>query len=513
MRRRPWEVRLVLALGLLALIPAAARSESTSGVAEHNDRFSSALATGDFNGDGKDDLAVGVDGEDIGGAVHGGAVNVIYGSTSGLTPTDDEVWYQGTVGVLGGPEDDDRFGSDLASGDFNGDDFDDLAVGVPAEDVSAENAGAVNLIYGSAEGLTEVGDQLLTQGNPEEFDHFGRSLAAGDFDGDGIDDLAVGAPNEDLEGFGDESAGLVTRFLGSEAGLAETGFELNQNNVDHDQTETGDEFGASLAAGNLGLGIADDLVIGVPHEDFDEAHQGAVHVLFGGDGFSTQQFWHQDAAGIKNAGENSDEFGRSLAIANFGNGQPADLAIGVPREDVEIEAGQVDNAGVVHVLYGTPELGLTAANDQLWHQTVPGIAGRIEADDEFGYALTAGQLGNGLRADLAVSIIREDAGSGEGKGSVGAAQILFGTQNGLSSAGNELWHQDVEGIKDNAESNDRFGGTLASGNFGAGPIGDLAIGVTEEEFGDIRAGAANVIYGTENGLTADGDQFWHQVVP
>lgn len=90
-------------------------------------------------------------------------------------------------------------------GDFNGDGFADLAVGVPGEDTPAGtgNSGAVNIIYGSANGLTGDGSvptpRFFSQnavGVPgdgsEPNDYFGAALAAGDFNGDRFSDLAIG---------------------------------------------------------------------------------------------------------------------------------------------------------------------------------------------------------------------------------------------------------------------------------------------------------------------------------
>lgn len=144
----------------------------------------------DFDGDGFADLAVGVPGEDAnGGAGDTGGVSVIYGSAGGLsaTATPDQFWTQDSPNVEGAAEVNDDFGSALAAGDFNADGFTDLAIGVPGEDASATSDGGVNVIYGSAGGLsaTTSADQFWGQDSPgvedtaEASDYFGRELAAG----------------------------------------------------------------------------------------------------------------------------------------------------------------------------------------------------------------------------------------------------------------------------------------------------------------------------------------------
>ena len=87
------------------------------------------------------------------------------GSASGeLTDTGDQIWHQDSPGILGDAEADDSFGGALASGDFDGDGVEDLAVSVPGEIiVSAVGAGAVSILYGSDSGLTNTGDQLWHQ--------------------------------------------------------------------------------------------------------------------------------------------------------------------------------------------------------------------------------------------------------------------------------------------------------------------------------------------------------------
>ena len=257
------------------------------GVSERNDFFGNALTAGDFNGDGRDDLAIGVPREDVGKIKDAGVVQVLYGTKRGLTTKGDEYYHQNTRGIIGKAETSDQFGHELAAGDFNGDGRDDLAIGVPLENIgSIRDAGLVSVIYGSKSGLGTK-DAVFYQGRrgiagtAEAYDKFGYSLAAGDSNGDGRDELVVGTPYEDHSGRKD--AGALTVIYGSKRGLTRNDVILSQA-IDTivGAAETKDYFAHDVIFADFDGDGKHDLAAMVRGENFG-AHRSptATNVIYG----------------------------------------------------------------------------------------------------------------------------------------------------------------------------------------------------------------------------------------
>ncbi|TMA39219.1 MAG: hypothetical protein E6J79_04005 [Deltaproteobacteria bacterium] len=537
------------------------QNAGVDGTAATGNHFGATLATGDFNGDGFCDLGIGIPDEDLGTIVAAGAVQVLYGSPSGLRAANNQIWDQNKQGVEGFAAAGDRFGAALAAGDFDHDGFADLAIGVPRHDVgNAADAGAVNVLYGGPTGLSDAGNQLWSQrsvsvqGLAERGDHFGAALAAGDFDhdasadlgapivgftsegdgliavvtkqdgnkgpslgyslatcdfnGDGFADLAIGVPNEDVGAAVD--AGAVRVVYGSPQGLAVANNQLWDQNAGVDGTAaTGNHFGATLATGDFNGDGFCDLGIGIPDEDLGTiVAAGAVQVLYGspsGLRAANNQIWDQNKQGVEGFAAAGDRFGAALAAGDFDHDGFADLAIGVPGHDV----GNAADAGAVNVLYGGPT-GLSDAGNQLWSQRSVSVQGLAERGDHFGAALAAGDFDHDGFADLAIGVPDEDLGSIV---DAGAVNVLFGGPRGISALRNQFWNQS-RNLQGAAERGDHFGAALAAGDFNSDGFVDLAVGVPREDVGPVvDAGAVNVLYGTRHGLTFTGTQFWNQNRP
>ena len=489
------------------------------GTLEANDNFGEALAAGYFDGDGYADLAVGVPAENLGSATDAGGVNVLYGTASGLGTARNQFWTQDSPGIGDAAESGDRFGAALAVGDFDGDGFDDLAVGAPNEDYgSLVDVGQFHVFYGSGGGLTATGDFYLPSVPGAQSGYrLGAALAAGDFNNDGYDDLAVGGPGRDLGNAVD--AGLVAVLFGSASGLRSTGYQVWHQNVSGiaDVSENGDQFGSALAVGYFNDDGYADLAIGVPTENLGSATDaGAVHVLHGASGGLTasgSQFWHQDVTDIIGVANSGDLFGSALAAGNFDGVGNDDLAIGAPGESV----GSLAEAGAVNMIYSARFFGdgLVADANEIWHQDINDVLGVAEAGDRFGAALAAGYLGFGSTIDLAIGVPGEAVGN---VANAGAVYVIAGLlASGLNPADDQLWYQDVAGVLGVSGTNDAFGSAIAIANFNGDASGfgssDLAVGVPSEDFGSLsaNAGGVNVLYSAgEDGPTASGDELWRQ---
>ena len=477
-------------------------TQSTSGVAgsaETGDYFAVELAVGDFDGDGFGDVVAAAPYEDLGAKRDAGQIQVLYGSSGGVSTAGDDTIHQGTRNVVGRSIAEDLFGSALAVGDFNNDDFDDLAVGVPGKTVLDQpNAGWVTILYGDDRGLSGRGSVRIGQdsagvdGEPGAGDWFGHSVTSGDFNNDGFDDVAVGAPGDDDAGA--SWAGSVTVLYGGASGVTGTGSAFLHQAVDGvlDDAEAGDEFGWALTAADVDGDDHDDLAVAVPGESISAIAQAGIVQVFSGSPTGVvvdgNVALHENTPGVPGVPEAYDRFGTSLDGGDFDGDDVDDLAIGVAGE----AKGSRTSSGVVQVLPGTQGVGITGADTKRISQA-KFVPDRPEAGDDFGYRVAVGDFNGNGRDDLAVGAPGETV---EGAVGAGATHVFFGRATGISRAKDELWQPGLNGLPGAVQPNGGAGRALATGDIDGDGRDDLVIGVPGRTTGSRNtSGSFVVLYG------------------
>lgn len=268
---------------------------------------------------------------------------------------------------------------------------------------------------------SEAFDILVTAATFDtDLGRFGTVIAAGDVNGDGIDDsLAIYGPDEDASGL---RPGAVVTLSGSGAHGICCASSL---------TGSGDQrYGEGLAFGNFDGAGGDELVVGRPGSFVNlAAEAGDLIVLKSSPGgWALDSTWSQFTSGVADHPAADDGFGRVLAVGDFDDDGIDDLAIGVPRED----DGALSDAGVLHVLYGSAGTGLTATGSGYFEAGTTGVPGDPEAFALFGHALAAADLDCDGIDDLAVAVPRAAVGA---EPDAGAVVVLKGSLAGLTATG------------------------------------------------------------------------------
>lgn len=393
---------------------------------EARDSFGASLASGDFNGDGYDDLAIGIPEEDYGSNINVGAVAVIPGTLYGLNYGASKTWTADDPILHGSREAYDFFGQSLASGNFNGDAYEDLVIGVPREDIgSIEDAGEVQVIYGSASGLSadvhssQDFDQNAA-GVPdtsEAGDFFGWSLATGRMNNDGYDDLLIGIPYEDVEGTND--SGAVLLIEGSALGL-------RTNNIDYLDRADGFAgglyedglFGFTVAIGRHRGADYGAAVLSSPGRDTASLQNYGINYFLSGSstGFSRVRW----AARALTQPQSNTPGAAPLLFADINHDGYADFLHGQPRYDI----GPYRDGGIIGLNYGWIYTFVDAGQNVI-SPYADGMPGNNQDYAQFGAALSMGDYNNDGAQDLAIGIPGYTV---TGNNFAGAVMIMFGTK-------------------------------------------------------------------------------------
>ncbi|MFJ7063681.1 FG-GAP-like repeat-containing protein [Streptomyces microflavus] len=410
------------------------------------------VSRSDFNNDKFDDLIAGVPQA----TSAAGQVSILPGGSTGPSATGLKVITQ-SGSVPGSPEPGDRFGADVAYGDVDGDGLTDLAVGSPGEaDSVFKERGNVTVLTGSSQ-LTQ-GDYFTTADddprNPGKA-RLGTAVAMGDITGDGLDDV-VGV------GLGSAGSGgwLVWRDSATKKAttLRLTFEDLNHVDVaagdfngdgfDDVAVTTVDRYGQARAyeypssgrtglthamaiqmgagrtidAGDINQDGRDDIVIGQPAPaetapTYGSTTGGQVTVKLGQD-YGLYYRGHtttisQSTPNVPGEPEEGDAMGTSIALHDLNGDNTLDIITGLPGQDSTVNTVTSADAGSVLLLnLSTTPDGITLQGATSLSQGTGGIGGGGETGDHLGTAVTAGNFtGNGTTG-LVLGAAGENNGDG-----------------------------------------------------------------------------------------------------
>ena len=313
--------------------------------ANDSDELGRSVVVADFDHDGLLDIAAGAPRMDMTGG-DSGAVIVYYG--------DGNRFADPRTQILAGESGFDRFGQSLGAGDVNGDGLVDLVVGA-YEDESPEganNQGSIAVYLGADAELGFSYDSKIFGRAPDSTGawvdtadlRLGRQIGVGDFDGDGLADVAAGLDDFNSTYLDDpvdpdrDDDGALMLFLGRGAGSSDDGgFDAEPAGFWTNQAAPEADAGQRVAMGDLDGDGRADIAVALPEAAPDgDPNRGQVAVIYGR-ALTTADALANDlsaaATAVLSGVENYDRFGDALQIGRFDSGRA--LAVGSPYRDPE----------------------------------------------------------------------------------------------------------------------------------------------------------------------------------